>query len=465
MPGGDRTMSRRAALSAIGAGGAVVGGGIWWFADDSSPSNSTIGDTDPTTPRNVATGSVDTSVTLDPQLGAARAGPDTTSRMYLYNDQYPAPVIRITEGDTFRASVYNTLPEPTTIHWHGIPVPNRMDGVPRVTQSPVQPEATFEYRFKAAPPGTFVYHSHVGLQLDWNLLGVFIIEEDDPHVEYDREYVVLLNEYLDHQPPDGEFPSVPEYSGLVVNGKLPSTAPKFEVSEDDRIRFRLINGAGATTFRVRLAGHSMTVAYKDGRPVEPVAVDAIDIGALERYDVIVTADDPGVWELQAAAVNGDDIGNPAPAIGIVRYENADVSEPSTPDNDGRTLAYDDLVAKESYPTIDGDPDRTYRLRLSRGPEPGSWAISDQLYPGADWLDVKPGEHVRFILQNRSDMIHPMHLHGHFYEREGAFMDTSMVRPDETVAFDFYADNPCRWLFHCHNDYHRESGMARVVRYR
>jgi FtsP/CotA-like multicopper oxidase with cupredoxin domain len=95
---------------------------------------------------------------------------------------------------------------------------------------------------------------------------------------------------------------------------------------------------------------------------------------------------------------------------------------------------------------------------------GSWAIDDQLYPQADWLDVRPNEHVRFVVRNDSEMVHPMHLHGHFVVVDGVVMDTVPVGPGETRVLDFYTDNPGRWLFHCHNDYHLASGMARVVRY-
>lgn len=281
---------------------------------------------------------------------------------------------------------------------------------------------------------------------------------------YDREYVVLLDGYLDHQPPDETYPNVPDYAGLLINGKLPSAAPTFDVAEGEQIRLRVANTSGAATVRVRLAGHTMDVAYKDGRPVDPVEVDAIEVSPGERYDVVVTADNPGIWSLQATSLNEDDLGDPSPALGVVDCKEVNESEPNAPSNGGRTLDYDDLVAMESYPGVDGEPDRRYRLRLSRGSASGSWAISNQLYPDAEWLDVHPGEHVRLIVENRSDMIHPMHLHGHFSERNGAIMDTAMVRPEETVPLDFYADNPGRWLFHCHNNYRLESGMARVIKY-
>lgn len=418
----------------------------------------------PQLPRNIATGLPDTSVSLVAASGSASPAPNEPSQKWLYNDTYPIPELRVEEGDTFEATVRNRLSEGTTIHWHGIPVPNAMDGVPTVTQDPIPSGGSFTYRFEASPSGTYLYHSHVGLQSDWTLMGPLIIEEQTSHVEYDQEYTIVLDDYIAEQPPDEQFPSIPSYDGLLMNGKLPEAAPVFDVEKDDRVRLRILNASGATTFRVAIAGHSMEVAYTDGRPVEPIEVDSFTFGVAERFDVIVTADNPGAWMIEAAPVNGDDIGNPNPAQGVFDYANSEVSEPVKPTFEGQHLQYDDLHAIEKYNRIDGEPDRTFDLTLSRGSKQGSWAIDHQLYPNADLLQVEAGEHVRFNMKNSSDMFHPMHLHGHFFRYKNTILDTVLVHPDDTVTIDFYTDNPGDWFFHCHNDYHRVSGMARVVSY-
>jgi len=112
----------------------------------------------------------------------------------------PGPELRVGEGETLRISLENGLSEGTTIHWHGVPVPNPMDGVPDVTQAPVSSDETFEYEYEASPAGTYVYHSHVGLQLDRGLYGPLIVEEESSHVEYDREYTLQLDDYLGEEP-------------------------------------------------------------------------------------------------------------------------------------------------------------------------------------------------------------------------------------------------------------------------
>lgn len=144
-PDWDQRVSRRALLTAIGTGGLAIGGGFWWL-DDADASNGSVGDVpnnDPEQPNNVADGPPDTSLKLDPQSRPAHLGPDETSRMALYDGQYPAPIIRVSKGNVFQASVCNSFSKHTTVHWHGLPIPNRMDGFPRVTQSPIPTEKLY----------------------------------------------------------------------------------------------------------------------------------------------------------------------------------------------------------------------------------------------------------------------------------------------------------------------------------
>ncbi|WP_368408904.1 multicopper oxidase domain-containing protein [Halorussus limi] len=132
--------------------------------------------------------------TLVAMEGRVEVAPGETSDTWLYDDRYPGPELRVSEGDTLRVSVENRLPEETTVHWHGIPVPNPMDGVPNVTHDPVPPGETFTYEYEASPAGTYVYHSHVGLQFDRALNGPLIVEEESPHVEYDREFTLVVDD-------------------------------------------------------------------------------------------------------------------------------------------------------------------------------------------------------------------------------------------------------------------------------
>ena len=427
-------------------------------------------------------------------------------RTWGYNGQYPGPEIRVREGERLRITVENDLPGVgTTVHWHGVPVPNPMDGVPGLTQEPIPSGGSMVYDFEATPAGTYMYHSHQGLQLDRGLLGPLVIEETTPHVEYDREHVLVFDDVLLDAPrPLSELVGddggqgrgmmgrgmmgrgrsqgdergggmmgggmmggiVPPYEGLTINGRLPEAPAEFEVRRGERVRLRLINPGGATTYRVAIGGHRMTVTHTDGRPVEPVTVDRLDIGMGERYDVVVEADNPGVWPLVAATVEGDS----APARAVLRYTDAAGSalRDGLPEGlqAGRALRYADLQSVETLPP-DRAPDRTFDLSLSGGMmmDPGVWTMGGEAYPDAAPLKVHEGERVRVNMVNRSMMLHPMHLHGHFFRTGNVLKDTVLVAPHMgQAAFEFVADNPGRWLFHCHNAYHLHAGMAREIRY-
>ncbi len=414
--------------------------------------------------------------------------PGRLYRTWGYNGVFPGPELRVREGEQLQVVVENRLPEGTTIHWHGVPVPNAMDGVPGLTQDPIAPGETFTYTFVAAPSGSYLYHSHVGLQLDRGLLGALIIEETTPHVSYDREYTLVLDDFLPEapQPLPAGAPGMrgrgmmgrgmmggmrgmmgiqmPPYAGSLINGRLPEAAPVFEVRQGERIRLRLLNPSGASTFRFAIAGHPLLVTHADGRPVEPVQVDNLLIGMGERYDVVIEANNPGRWAIVAIPVEGTH--SPARAILHYRESRARDLPSGLPETlRGRTLTYADLRCLEMLPAR--RPDRTFNLVLSGGmPMAPRWTINGQAYPEAEPLEIVQGERVRFRMINHSMMLHPMHLHGHFFRVGDALKDTVLVLPHMgRISFDFIADNPGRWFFHCHNLYHLENGMAREVRYR
>jgi FtsP/CotA-like multicopper oxidase with cupredoxin domain len=411
--------------------------------------------------------------------GEVDLGPLGGYRTWLYNGEFPGPEIHAREGERLRVVLENRLPEGTTIHWHGVPVPNPMDGVPNVTQEPVSPGGSFVYEYVAEPAGSYMYHSHMRLQIDRGLLGPLVIEERTPHVAYDREYTLVLDDFLPGEPEPVEGGGmmggmmgqrgrgVPDYAGFLINGRPPADPSAFEVRSGERVRLRLVNPSGATVFRVAQAGHRLTVTHSDGRPVQPVEVDALLIGPGERYDVIVDANNPGTWNLTAASVNA----GPGAARALLRYAGSNGPTPGEgriPDGirGGRLLALQDLRSVETTGKSGRAPGRTFDLMLSGGMMMSrGWSIDGQRYPDAESLPLHGGERVRVRMVNHSMAMHPMHLHGHFFHVGSALKDTVIVPPHMgRVTFEFTADNPGDWFFHCHNLYHMESGMARVFRY-
>ena len=157
-------------------------------------------------------------------------------------------------GERVRITVKNNLEAEMIIHWHGMALPeaNAIDGVPNVTQNPIEPGDKFVYEFDATPTRAHWYHSHVDLQSDRGLLGPLIVKEADPHVDYDRKQTLILDKYLTDEPRVesesgngggmiGSMPGAPPYEGMLIKGRLPDSPSTVTVEDSERVRLRFIN--------------------------------------------------------------------------------------------------------------------------------------------------------------------------------------------------------------------------------
>jgi FtsP/CotA-like multicopper oxidase with cupredoxin domain len=203
---------------------------------------------------------------------------------WAYNGQVPGPQIRVKEGDRVRMIVKNELEESTAVHFHGLELPNDQDGVPFITQPPIKPGETFTYEFVVPNAGSHMYHSHhnAANQVGKGLLGAFIVDPRDTRNEpkVDVDYVMVLN--------DG-------FHGYTLNGKaFPATEPVVaKLGQTVRIRFM---NEGMMIHPMHLHGMHMTVIAKDGWPQPaPWKCDTLNIAPGERWDVVVKANNPGVW--------------------------------------------------------------------------------------------------------------------------------------------------------------------------
>jgi FtsP/CotA-like multicopper oxidase with cupredoxin domain len=425
----------------------------------------------------------------------------------------PGPAIRLTKGDVLRATLTNSLPEPTTIHWHGLAIRNDMDGVPGLTQKAIAPGSSFTYEFAVTEPGTFWFHPHSGLQLDRGLYGALLVDDPAETLSYDKEFTIVLDDWTDgvgespdailsrltggssestggmhgmdrasptgggghamggmavagSSPPLGGDAGDVRYPIYVLNGLPPSIPASFGVAAGERIRLRVINAGADTAFRFAVAGHKLTVTHTDGFPVEPVDVDAVLIGMGERYDVMVTVSDSGVFPLVALAE-----GKEGQAVGLVRSGAGDPPPPGfrPAELDGRLLQPSDLKATPGATLGARGADRVHRVTLTNDADRYRWRINGKTFDEREPLELKAGERVRLIFDNRTTMFHPMHLHGHTFQvsgpgSAGARKDTVIVKPKEQVVVDFDGDNPGLWLLHCHNVYHQETGMMTTLSY-
>jgi FtsP/CotA-like multicopper oxidase with cupredoxin domain len=201
-----------------------------------------------------------------------------------YNGAVPGPILRATEGERVRVVVTNNLKESTSIHWHGLVIPNNMDGVPFLNQEPIKPGATFTYEFTLVNSGTHMYHSHHNSmdQVNRGLLGAFIVDPKDPasYPAYDREYVMVLNDLN---------------LGFTINGKGFPATEALVANRGERVLIRYLN-EGVMNHPMHLHGMPQLVFARDGYPVNPPYLcDTVDVAPGNRYDVIVEATEPGAW--------------------------------------------------------------------------------------------------------------------------------------------------------------------------
>ncbi|WP_030058485.1 MULTISPECIES: multicopper oxidase family protein [Streptomyces] len=443
-----------------------------------------------------------------------------TVRTWAYGDRLPGQEVRATVGDTLALTLANHLPQPTSLHWHGLALRNDMDGVPGLTQAAVKPGASFDYRFALSRPGTYWFHPHSGVQQDRGLYAPLIVEDPKEPLRYDKEWVVVLDDWVDGV--DGSTPDavlaelakgmggmagmdhsghdmagMPGTGGAgapsagatgparmlmgaaspllggdagdvahpfhLVNGRLATAPETFTAKPGDRIRIRLINAGGDTAYRVALGGHELTVTHTDGFPVEQATTQALLLGMGERYDVLVTAKD-GAFPLTALAE-----GKNATALAVLRTGGGAAPDASVrpAELDGKLVTAAQLKADPSVRLPAKSPDRTVQLELTGGMAKADWAFNGRPYDPAQRYPVAAGERVRLEFRNSTAMWHPVHLHGHSFALpgDGPRKDTAIVLPGATLAVDFDADNPGLWMVHCHNIYHAETGMMTVLGYR
>lgn len=408
------------------------------------------------------------------------------------NGIFPGPEIRVREGAQLRIRVENLLDQPTSIHWHGLLVPASMDGVPDVSNAPIAAGRVFVYEFPILQTGTYWYHSHSDMQEQIGLAGPFVIEEADSPGNIDHDAVVMMSDWLYRSPElvwatlrgqkskragstmQGSMPmgassrvdlSDVTYDAFLINGRGNANPWILKARPGEHIRLRFINAGASTYFRLRLDRIPLLITHADGIAVRPVTVDHLLIGMAECYDAVVSLPASGSYTLHAVAQDGS-----GQAVGVL-YTPDVVPTPNLamPAFDGRALSYADLRAVAPTTLPDG-PTRSFRLALQGDMLRYIWTIDGQAYPKADPLLIRQGDRVEVEMKNETMMWHPMHLHGHFFRvLQGAgelcpLKHTVNVAPRETVKLEFTADNPGQWIFHCHNLYHLEAGMARVFVY-
>ncbi|MFJ6414494.1 multicopper oxidase family protein [Terribacillus saccharophilus] len=421
---------------------------------------------------------------------------------WTFNNSVPGPELRVKEGEEIKINLKNKLPDPVTIHWHGVPLENNMDGIPGVTQNAVQPGDSYTYNFTASVPGTYMYHTHQdGVnQVDKGLYGSLIVEPDE--VSYDQDYVMMLDEWMsnpvtmdmanmDHENMSGMGDSeesaeeksmaddMSNYDIFTINGKSGDEVETLTVKEGEKVRLRLAN-IGFMSHQIHLHGHDFKVVAIDGQEIknpDDIKDQLLSIAPGERYDIEFTADNPGEWYLEC---HGEMEGTKGMKARI-QYENQENESTDKP-NDTIDLPKFDFMTygedKKAAFTLDQIYDVEYTMNLNTEAKNNAtvYTINRKTYPDTDNIQVEKGDLVKVKLVNKSDSEdHPMHLHGHFFQvlskngkpAEGApiLKDTINVKPGDEYIVAFKADNPGNWLFHCHDLHHASAGMVSLVSYK
>jgi FtsP/CotA-like multicopper oxidase with cupredoxin domain len=356
-------------------------------------------------------------------------------------------------GDLVEVTLHNTdIADGVTLHWHGYDVPAGEDGVPGLTQDAVAPRQSFVYRFRADRTGTYWYHTHEASSegVRMGLYGTLVV--------------------TDRSAPAGVDLTLPVHTfngSTVVSGPAGQT-----VAAGTPVRLRLVN-TDSTPRMLGVVGAPVRVAAVDGTDLnDPAPVDraGLRIAAGGRYDVTFTMPDHPV-ALRVA--NNDSAVTLTPSQGL-----------AAPSDDVGAWSVLDLLhygGPASTPFGGGSHfDRDFTLVLDRGFALASgtpsyaYTVNGAAYPNVATEVVREGDLVRFTIVNRSQDIHPWHLHGHrvlVLSRDGVaptgsplWMDTFDVRPGEVWRVAFRADNPGIWMNHCHNLAHADQGMALHLAY-
>ena len=396
---------------------------------------------------------------------------DANTPVWTYNGKIPGPLIRVREGETLNVQFVNRLSQPSSVHWHGLRIDNAMDGVPGVTQPPVEPGDSFDYRLTFSEAGTFWYHPHLnaGEQIERGLKGVLVVE-DSQTLPWSDEWVWLIDDWLLQK--DGTiYPHFNTHHDLMHDGRWGNVPtingqfrPTFRALPGQRIRIRMVNGANARIFNPHLGGLTADVIAVDGRPVSRVfAYDGFLLSPGNRIDLdlIIPAEAAGKeYRIE------NRLGKNPFLLATIAVENRQpVKTPVLQPRTNEAFIPADIFNKA--PLL-----KTWDLNAIRGGQFGiGWSMNQQLWPQADTADVKLGQPYKVLFKNSSSRLHPMHIHGVFFrvlERNGKddiepfTRDTVLVGPNESVLVGFVPRHPGIWLTHCHVLSHAEAGMKTTI---
>ncbi len=400
--------------------------------------------------------------------------------------------LRLPRSQPFDVILKNTISVPTSVHWHGLILPNNQDGVAFVTQYALYPSQSYHYHFPLVQAGTFWMHSHVGLQEQRLLSAPLIITEPEDAEIAQQEVVVFLSDFSFSPPsailenlrcknaamsmpmPEMKMPANDivevDYDAFLANHRTLENPEVITVTPSSKVRLRCINGSSATNYFLnlgKLSGEAMAV---DGNRIHPYQNTVFELAVAQRIDIVITIPkEGGVFPIFAQAEGTNrQTGLVLATTGnnIPRFPDKALAKagPLTNAAEKEYRAMHPLPSKKTAKTLNVD--------LGGSMVNYHWTINNEAWPESTPLIVEKGQRVEIVFKNTTTMSHPMHLHGHVFQItaidgkpiEGAMRDTVLVPAHSSLAIQFDADNPGVWPLHCHILYHMEAGMFTVLRY-
>lgn len=390
------------------------------------------------------------------------------TRLWTYNGVLPGPRIEARVGDTVRVVLENALPEPTTIHWHGLRVPAEMDGVVAM-QRPLPPGGRFTYEFVVPDAGTFWYHPHLRSdeQVERGLYGALVVRgAEEPAVT--SEAVVVLDDVLvDDQgrlaPFEDDQVMVGRQGNLVIaNGRA---HPIAEVAPGGAHRFRFINASNARYFDLALPGARLVQIGTDGGLLEsPHPIDRLLLVPGERADVLAFippgATDSLTWETRPYDRGHGTGGGPTAAIFDLRLTGPSAAAVALPDRLATVVPLPEPTTLRTL-VLEESQGGGHSGHASFDDSPPVFSINGKVFPEGEALSGVLGDVEQWTVENATPMDHPFHLHGFRFQLEGerAWRDTINVRAGTSAVVRVrLEDHPGTWMFHCHILEHAEHGM-------
>ena len=407
-------------------------------------------------------------------------------------------------GQRFHVQLVNELDEHTLVHWHGLTPPSDQDGVPELSQPSLKAGSDYEYDFVLARPGTNWMHSHVGLQEQQLLAAPLIVRNPADAARDEQEVVVLLHDFtfrdpaailaglsggmgdmggmagMDHSAMEsGSMAEMQphlndiEFDAYLANDRTLGDPETVRVEAGGRVRLRIINAASSTNFWLDLGALSGELFAVDGHAVTPLAGSRFPLAIAQRADIRLQLP-AGAGGYPILAVREGDTARTGIILATAGAAVARIPDHAEMPTGALDLALERRLtaADDSFAGPAARPVRRHVLELTGSMMGFTWGFNGRRFGEDTPLAVRAGERVEIRLVNRTDMSHPIHLHGHPFQvvaiddlaLGGAMRDTVLVPVGGSVTIAFAADNPGHWAFHCHNLYHMAAGMMTSVRY-